>query len=267
MSMAGTHPDLADEFLGNLASRDLVHLVDEISYHPYSRNPDNVYDDVADLRATINKYSDGVTIRQGENGAPSEFRKTKALSNYDWTELSQAKWTLRRLLGDLGREIPSSYFSIMDLKYPDEMNRKGLLYATEEKTVKYRKPAYHAMQHVTSIFDHSLKLISDYPYLVKSGKSLSLFAYQEKSSGQQIVTVWFDGQIPSDNNDKMNLDFTFTSGKFSNPVFVDLRTGEVFAIPQSNIEKQGTRIIFSDIPVYDSPVAIADQSLIQVAAE
>jgi hypothetical protein len=264
MSMAGTHPDLADEFLGNLASRDLLHLVDEISYHPYSRNPDAVYGSVADLRAAINKYPERITIRQGENGAPSEFRKTKALSNYDWTEVSQAKWTLRRLLGDLGREIPSSYFSIMDLKYPDEMNRKGLLYATEEKTVKYRKPAYHAMQHVTSIFDHSLKLISDYPYLVESEKSLSIFAYEKASSGQLIVTIWFDGEIPSDTNEKTPLDFTFAQGQFDQPVYADLRTGEVFEIPESSIKKNGTRITFIDIPVYDSPVVISDRSLIQV---
>ena len=267
MSMAGTHPDLADEFLGNLASLDLLHLVDEISYHPYSRNPDAVYGSVADLRIAINKYSESITIRQGENGAPSEFRKTKALSNYDWTELSQAKWTLRRLLGDLGREIPSSYFAIMDMKYPDEMNRKGLLYATEEKTVKHRKPAYHAMQNITSIFDHSLKLKTDYSYLVESAKSISLFAYEEESSGQQIVTIWFDGDIPSDSNDKTSLDFTFSSGKFANPVYTDLRSGEVFEIPKSNMKKTGTRITFSDIPVYDSPVVIGALSLIPLESE
>lgn len=264
MSMAGTHPELADEFLASLASRDLLHLVDEISYHPYSRNPDAVYGIVADLRAAINKYSESITIRQGENGAPSEFRKTKALSNYDWTELSQAKWTLRRLLGDLGRDIPSSYFSIMDLKYPDEMNRKGLLYATEEKTVKYRKPAYHAMQHVTSIFDHSIKLIPDYPYLVESPESLSLFAYEEKSSGKQIVTIWFDGDIPSDSNRKTSLDFTFTQGQFEQPVYADLRSGEVFEIPKSRIDKQGTRFTFLGIPVYDSPIVISDRSVMEV---
>ncbi|MBD3275221.1 MAG: hypothetical protein GF372_07915 [Candidatus Marinimicrobia bacterium] len=267
MSMAGTHPDLADEFLGNLASRDLLHLVDEISYHPYSRNPDAVYDDVADLRAAINKYSESITIRQGENGAPSEFRKTKALSNYDWTELSQAKWTLRRLLGDLGRDIPSSYFSIMDLKYPDEMNRKGLLYATEEKTVKYRKPAYHAMQNITSIFDHSLQLIPEYPYLTKNEKSLSLFAFEKQSSGQQIVIIWFDGDIPSDMNEKTSLNFTFAQGQFDDPVYVDLRTGDVFEIPKSSIEKTGTRFVFSGIPVYDSPIAISDKDLIQIAQD
>jgi hypothetical protein len=144
------------------------------------------------------------------------------------------------------------------------MNRKGLLYATEEKTVKYRKPAYHAMQHVTSIFDHSLKLISDYPYLVESEKSLSIFAYEKESSGQLIVTIWFDGEIPSDTNEKTPLDFTFAQGQFDQPVYADLRTGEVFEIPESSIKKNGTRITFIDIPVYDSPVVISDRSLIQV---
>jgi hypothetical protein len=29
----------------------------------------------------------------------------------------------------------------MDMKYPDEMNRKGLLHSREDQTVEYAKPA------------------------------------------------------------------------------------------------------------------------------
>lgn len=41
----------------------------------------------------------------------------------------------------LSRDIPSPYFSIMDMKHPDEMNRKGLLHLREDQTVEYAKPA------------------------------------------------------------------------------------------------------------------------------
>lgn len=80
-------------------------LIDEVTYHPYSYNPDDSYAAVEKLRQVVHAYSSRVRLRQGENGVPSERRKTKALSNHDWSELSQAKWALRRLLGDLGREI------------------------------------------------------------------------------------------------------------------------------------------------------------------
>ncbi len=106
MSLAGVDTKFTDETLAVVAAKDGLSLIDEITYHPYSFNPDKSYAAVAKLRETVAKYSDRITIRQGENGAPSERRNTKALSKYAWTELSQAKWALRRLLGDLGRDIP-----------------------------------------------------------------------------------------------------------------------------------------------------------------
>lgn len=264
LATAGIHPEQSEEFCAKLKARNKLHLVDKITYHPYRKNPDEVYDEVARLRANIHKYSDRITIFQGENGAPSAFRNSKALSNYDWSELSQSKWALRRLLGDLGRDIESSYFAIMDMNYPDEINRKGLLHATEDQKVDHVKPAYYVVQHLTSIFDNTLARIENYSFEVDSDRSLSLFAYQNKFSKNQVVTIWFDDQIPSDSNDKTNLDFTFSHGEFPDPVYIDLRTGEVFDIPTKNWSKKGAVYEFSNIPVYDSPVLIADKSLILI---
>ena len=260
LATAGIKPEQSDEFLAKLKERNKLHLVDKITYHPYSKNPDAVYDEVAELRANIRKYSDRITIFQGENGAPSEFRNTKALSNYDWTELSQAKWALRRLLGDLGRDIESSYFAIMDMNYPDEINRKGLLHATEEQTVDHVKPAYYAVQHLTSIFDNTLERINNYSYQADNERSMSLFAYQNKYDNDQVVTIWFDDEIPSDSNDKKNINFTFHQGAFNEPVYVDLRTGDVYQIPEKNWKKEGSAHEFKNIPVYDSPILITDKS-------
>lgn len=48
-------------------------------------------------------------LRQGENGAPSEGGPGRgAIGDYNWNELSQAKWDTRRMLGDLGHDIESS---------------------------------------------------------------------------------------------------------------------------------------------------------------
>lgn len=52
-------------------------------------------------------------------------RFIKALGKLPWTEPMQAKWTLRRMLGDLGHDIESSYFSIMDMHYDDGVNRRA----------------------------------------------------------------------------------------------------------------------------------------------
>lgn len=264
MSLAGVDWKFSDEVLKIVAAKGKLDLIDEITYHPYSFNPDKSYEAVAKLREVIDAYSSRITIRQGENGAPSERRNTKALSKYDWTEVSQAKWALRRLLGDLGRDIPSSYFSMMDMKYPDEMNRKGLLLSREDQTVERVKPAYHALQNLAAIFDHRLKRIPNYDWRTDSTKSLSVFGYEDRFTGRQVVTIWLDGGTPSDNLQKTGIDFTFFAGGFDQPVCIDLREGKVYEIPSSHWSRRGTVCEFRGIPCYDSPILLADKSLIPI---
>ncbi|MBD3375470.1 hypothetical protein GF406_10580, partial [candidate division KSB1 bacterium] len=126
--------------LDHVQNADKLHLIDQVTYHPYKYNPDKSYPQVAALRQAIARYSDRIMIRQGECGAPSTRLHTRAsLANHDWTEISQSKWALRRLLGDLGRDIPSSIFAMMDMKYPAGMNIKGLLKSRDDQTVEYAK--------------------------------------------------------------------------------------------------------------------------------
>ncbi len=260
MAMAGVKPGFTDEVLTILAKQDKLHLVNEITYHPYKHNPDESYVQVARLKDVVAKQSPHISIRQGENGAPSARRRTKALSNYDWTELSQAKWALRRLLGDLGRDIPSSYFAIMDMKYPDEMNMKGLLKSTEDQTVEYAKPAYYALQNLAAVFDNQLRRIEDYTFPTDSSNSLSVFGYENKHSGAQIVTIWLDGEIPGNSTEKTLMDLTLPKGRFENPCYVDLRTGRVYTIPNENWSLKSTSCRFKQVPCYDSPILIAEQN-------
>jgi hypothetical protein len=264
MSLAGVGTNWPEQVLQTVQERGKLHLIDQITYHPYKYNPDESYDQVAELRAMIGQYADHIIIRQGENGAPTSRRNSKALRNHDWTELSQAKWALRRLLGDLGRDIPTSYFAIMDMKYPDEMNVKGLLKSREDQTVEYRRPSYFAVQAMASIFDNALERIPNYRYAANAKRSLSVFGYENRYSGKQVVTIWFDDQIPSDSNKKSNTNFTFYFGSFDEPVYVDLRTGAVYEIPQKNYTKKGSVFEFKNIPIYDSPILIADKSVVLI---
>jgi hypothetical protein len=265
MSTAGVDWRFVDAVLGALESKGKLHLVDEVTYHPYKRNPDESYEAVARLRQVVGDYSDRIILRQGENGAPSEWRRTKALSEYDWTELSQSKWALRRLLGDLGRDIPSSYFSIMDMKYPDEMNRKGLLHSREDQMVDHAKAAYYACQNLAAIFDHTLERIQRYGYQCNCRQSLSVFAYESRYSRRQVVTIWLDGATPSDSNEKTPVNFRFAAGDFDKPVYVDLREGKVYAIGEPHWDRDGTVYEFRRVPCYDSPILIADKSVIPMA--
>jgi hypothetical protein len=260
MSTAGVDTKFVKEVLKIAQQQDKLHLIDQVTYHPYNHNPDNSYKAVAELRRTIKGFSPNIKIRQGENGCPSMRRQTKALRDYDWTEVSQAKWALRRLLGDLGRDIESSYFAIMDMKYPDEMNAKGLLKSREDQTVEYAKPAYHAVQNLTSIFDDNLTRAKNFNYTATTNQSISVFAYQDKENGFHIITIWLDVNIPSDSNAGTMVDFTFANVLFEQPVYVDLRTGAVFEIPESAYSVKGNEYTFTLVPCYDSPILIADRS-------
>ena len=280
MVAAGGSFDIAfvDKLLDLLKKQGKLHLVDQVVYHPYSYNPDSVYGRVAELRKVVASYSGKITIRQDENGAPSQGGSFGALAKHDWTEEYQAKWALRRLMGDLGRDIPSSYFAICDMVYlvtdsgrdsdlrqgkeevRKKINFKGLLAANPDKTIDHAKVAYRAVQQITAIFDDTIKRIDGYDCQVSVGKKsgYSTFGYRAADGGQ-IVTIWRDSDKPGTRPEKELLTVTIADGRFKQPVWVDMLSGEVHKIPDSAWQSQGSQVTFQNIPVYDHVVLIAEQ--------
>ncbi len=261
---AGIDLKFAEEGLKYVKENGNLKNIDYFCYHPYSFNPDDSYPTVEKLQEIVQKYAPHMKLFQGENGAPSEYRTTKALSRYEWTELTQAKWALRRMLGDLGRDIPTSIFSIVDLKYPDEMNRKGLLYANDDKTVSHKKQAYFAVQNLAAIFDHSLMRNKDFGFTAETEHKHTAFGFTNKSNGQHLVTTWLHTNRPTDYNATTPVSMKFENCSFTKPLLVDLRTGDVFEINKNQWSQNGNSVDFSSLPVYDSPIVIAESSLIKL---
>ena len=259
MSTAGVDIEFIESVLQILQKNDKLSLLDKVSYHPYNMNPDDSYEKVMELRKVVNSFDSNITLLQGENGAPSERRSSKALRNYDWTEVSQAKWALRRLLGDLEHDIPSSIFSMIDMKYPDEMNVKGLLAANEDKTVSHRKSAYYAVKNLAAVFDDQLERIEDFQYNSTATRDLAVFAFRHQINKAPLVTIWFSDDTPSDSFGTTSTDFTFKDLKFSHPVIVDMLTGKIYEVPKENFGKKN---IFKGLPIYDSPVFITNKSMV-----
>lgn len=115
LTAASMDVEFWDRFLTVLKDKNKLHLFDWFSYHGYPRNPDDLYANVEKIQEVGRKYSPIIPLRQGESGCPSEYQKTLALSGFVWSELTQAKWDLRRMMGDLGRDIESSVFAMMDM--------------------------------------------------------------------------------------------------------------------------------------------------------
>ena len=54
--------------------------------------------------------------------------------------------------------------------------------------------------------------------------------------------------------------------KFQRPAFVDLFSGDVYAISEEAISREGERITFHALPLYDSPILVAENSVLNLAS-
>lgn len=163
--------DYADAFLAGMKARGKLALIDGITFHGYPRNPDDTRN-ADQLREVIARHGATIPIRQGETGATSKYQENFALSKISWSETTQAKWDLRRLLAHRGKDIPMNLFTLCDMHYTQvtnqtdtdggiRMNYKGLLATHPDQTISHAKPIYAAAQTVVAIFDDTVSRISD----------------------------------------------------------------------------------------------------------
>lgn len=285
--LAMGHIDLkyADIFFKTIHQKGKMNLYDNMTYHDYVYNPDANYDHVADLRRALDKYSTTMKLRQGENGSPSFGGPNRgAIGDYDWSELSQAKWNIRRMLGDLGHDIESSILGIIEMNYGatsgpiTRMNVKGIIESDTSKRAIRPKMAYYAMQNVASVFDDNLLRIknlhdthntntktesNEIKYNKGTDRSIAVYGYEHKTTKKQVFTIWNNEYIPTNTNIPKNLNITLLNANFDQPVFVDMLTGAIYEIPENQIEKKGNKTVFKQLPIYDSPILIADKSILK----
>ena len=269
MGLAG-RVEYADAFLAGLKARGRLDLVDAITYHGYPKNPDDTT--LADkLQAVVKNHGKAIKLRQGETGAPSKYQENFALARLSWTETLQAKWNLRRLLAHRARDIPMNMFTISDMHYTQassqqaadgvlRMNYKGLLATNPDQTISHVKPAYYAAQAVFSIFDGNLTRVAKYPFSTTALRAVALTGYQHKGGTGQVVAYWFTDAPPDASTGVTLADVTLAAAKFKEPVVVDLRTGVVYAVPRDRWEAAGAGVKFKALPIYDSPLLIAEKS-------
>ncbi|HYW78755.1 MAG TPA: beta-galactosidase [Thermoguttaceae bacterium] len=264
-------------FLKRVADRESLHLFDWIVYHGYQTNPDDSYAAVRKMTAIVKRYDPRLKMWQGENGAPSEWIPAFALSKTNWSELTQAKWDTRRMLGDRGHDCRSLVFTMADLVYRRDgsliHNRKGLLKTDiDTQQIVKVKLAYFAVQNVVSLFDSTLCLAPDLECEIGPVASLASpqeqepvtwYGHRNMATGQDIVVFWNGNHAPSDSNDTAPACIVLKDAQLTDPVYVDLITGRVYEIPGDRKQLDGTTWSFQSIPVYDSPTVILDRDLLK----
>ena len=268
--------DYADTFVAGMKARDKLDLIDAITFHGYPRNPDDTAL-VDKLRAIGAKHGRVIPLRQGETGAPSKHQENFALSKISFTETTQAKWDLRRLLAHHAKDVPMNLFTLSDLHYTTasaqggadgvlRMNYKGLLATNPDQTVAYAKPAYRAAQTVFAVFDDTLVRVADYSFATTALRGVALSGYRRERDGAQVVAFWFNDAPPADANGVSLADVTLRAGKFTEPVLVDVRTSMVYALPKTRWTQNDRGAVFRALPLYDSPMLIAEKSALTLNA-
>lgn len=253
--------------LEKLKKENALDLGSLFIYHPYTANPDTSYASLADpLRKLVKKYYASYDIFQGEVGCPSQLEFAHALANCEWTEYSQAKWNLRRTIGDAARKIPSSVFTMIDLQYTFMLQSFGLVRSNTLKEFVYRRPSYFAMQNVFSLFDDETS-----PVAVSTDAAFSRTALADPRDasarkltcaafvrhGKTLRLYWYSDRTPSNvlEFDRVNIEIPEVVAE---PVWTEMITGRIFAIPESAVKRENGKTVLAGIPMWDSPVMISE---------
>ena len=291
LTLCRLNPKWVKPFVDELKRLNAVSLFDWISYHAYEENPDLCYNaEYMDAASYIRQGAPTIRIRQGESGCPSEYQiKRHALKNYHWSELTQAKWFLRRMMGDMGHDVDdAAVFCMMDMIYLynsadatttisglqqnlgyEDMknvkaekfkffNRFGLIMCDSNYHAQKIKQSYYAVRNTVSVFDQPLKRVKDSP--AQTGK-LTIYEYLNTENKSRLFVVWNGTNIPADTYRTETATVCVENASFKKPVWVDLLSGRIYLIPANCITRKGNYDLLR-IPVFDSPVVLADLSSI-----
>ena len=246
-----------------LKVKDKLDIVDYVTYHPYTRNPDACYPMVEGLRELVRSYHPDIRIYQGESGCPSILEWGHALNHYPWTEYSQAKWVLRRMAGDRVRNIRSSVFTIIDLRYPNMLQSFGLIRSNLLHEIIYKRPAFYGVQQMAGFFDDTATSKGQLKYTSTSDRKMTIAGFEKKNNS--VVLIWYMDQIPTDDLKWDLVDLEIANVTFIDPVYVEIISGQVYEIDSSNWTNEGDNTKFKKLPIWDSPIMIAERPLVELA--
>ena len=266
LSLSSSAPYL-EAFLRLMQSWGKLALFDAITFHGYPKNPDETR--LEGLRKVLEKLRLDIPLRQGETGAPSTTGTSGALGNFPGSELTQAKWILRRALAFHGHDVPFSLFLLMEFDYAGQphtgINSKGLLKTNPDKTVAYAKPSYRAAQHLFSLFDDSWGRIRDFAVRAETPEKLAAYAFRHRESGQELVVTWASAAMPTESLATAPVDLELPGLNIAEPVVADLRTGVVYRVPPDCVVRApGAPLRIRRVPIYDSPIVVAERSALRM---
>lgn len=256
--------------------------VDAVSFHRYNADELSALAEIRALRALIDRYDPSVEIIQGESGTQSDSRGAGALRGGAWTELKQAKYTLRHRLLDLASEVTfTSHFTALDMVealHGDPGNKQswldygyfGLLHADFDEDGRAcgtytPKLGYRAMQHLTAVFRADVKA-ADLPVVRRVTDSPRIFARDDASprtvmlgfrseNGAEALAYWRAADLMTETFEGT---ITFELPEEARKLrLIDLMDGAVYDIPDSMLTRTDKGVVSIDhLPLTDSPLLL-----------
>jgi len=288
LSLGGNDPEYFEACLQELAKENAVDLFDTYIYHGYELAPEMSYPKVEAKRAILAKFSSKARLRQGENGCPSEMIDFFALWNNPWSEYSQAKWDMRRMLGDLGHGYESAVYTMSDFRHRGEKirspNNKGLVRANANRETIGIKRAYYAVQNVAGLFDAQTVLDETRP-ATNTDITVAFYCYRKTAPDGRthpLFAFWTQGHMapktewtqvkppdlvfdrPSDSFATRPIVIDYNGTPFAEPVWVDLLTGRVYAFPKEDMLVHSAGVTFVNVPAYDSPCVLTERAALKL---
>lgn len=272
----------AAQYMNILNERGKTDLFEWMIYHDYRVNPDLCYPQVAEFIKAVRDVAPDMKIWQGEAGATSAPHYSHAISSGQWnSELTQCKWNARRVIGDLGHDLETLVFTFYDPAYdhPERytrfvdpiwirtrtdrfMKRMGLIKCNEDLKVLKVKPAYYTLQHLASIFDASIETFHEAEVALDCARETVVYPFRQKGTGHPVLAYWDCSSHPENDNATTPVQVTVRGMKFADPVWVDIVTGAIYAIPAERIVSENGASKFKDMPVYDAPTLIVEKALL-----
>lgn len=273
-ALCSANREFVEPFLKELSRLGKADLFSSVAYHHYSENPDAGYAKVESCKKVIAKYAPGLKMKEGEGGTQSEWGRNGALSGIHWSELTQAKYNLRRALGDLGHGDDTEVFHICDLEYRtsgfhDGLVRYGLLKTAGQANgfrVYKVKMAYYAIQNAVSVFNDALTCLDcETTSKVSEPDRTFVCDWVDRRTGTPLVVFWDRSRRPSDENVTRAVELRIKARPFENPVWVDVLTGDAYAIQADKVRKDGEWTVYS-VSCYDSPAFVTDRTILDLDA-
>lgn len=269
-------------FFKGMFDRGVADAVDAVSFHRYNADELNALREIKALRALIDRYNPRVRIIQGESGTQSDSRGCGALSGGAWTELKQAKYTLRHRLLDLSSEVLfTSHFSALDMveALNGTVNDKsswldfgyfGLLHADFDESgvacgTYSPKLSYRAMQHLTALFRVDvqpaelpvIRKVMDSPRVFgkDDGSSQFIMLGFERTGGAQALAYWKAVDLMTETYEGT---LTLELGEEARDIrLVDMMSGDIYRLPEDMLTRtEGGVTRLNHLPLTDSPMLI-----------